>query len=114
MTTTPTSRPAWKGQPEPVGLEETLLRLLPDEVIYNTAQLFPGQSNLEFTAAWFANFNLKAPTQATLDAEAKRRTAANRDPAADPSPSPDTLLKPKPRPGDQGRAMAAKRFGVKK
>ncbi len=110
MTTTNT--PAWKGQPEPVGLEEHLIRLLPDELVYDTRQLIPAMTNLELAAVSFQNFGLKAPTQATLDAEAARRTAANRDPQADPSPGAFEVVKPKP--GDQGRAMAAQRFGAKK
>jgi hypothetical protein len=102
MTTTPTS------PTEPVGLREQLLRLLPDEIVFGTRVLSPGQTNLELVAASFANFALKAPTQADLDAEARRRTAANKDPQADPSPGNFTVAKP----GDKGRAMAAKRFGT--
>jgi len=111
VTTNPTTRPPWKGQPEAVSLEEQLLRLLPDELVFNTRQLIPDQTNLELAATSFANFGLKAPTQATLDAEAARRTAANRDPQAEPSPGDSVVVKPKP--GDQGRAMAAKRFGTR-
>lgn len=107
MTTTPTS------PTEPVGLREQLLRLLPDELVYDTRQLIPDQTNLELAATSFANFGLKAPTQAELDAEAARRTNANKDPQADPAPGNFTVVKAKAKPGDQGRAMAARRFGTK-
>ena len=69
----------------------------------------PGQRDLDLPAQTFETLGLKPPTQAELDAEAARRTAANRDPQADPAPGSNVVLKP--RPGDQGRAMAAKRFG---
>jgi len=107
MTTTPTS------PTEPVGLREQLLRLFPDELIYNSRQLVPAMTNLELAATSFANFGLKAPTQAELDAEAARRTNANKDPQADPAPGNFTVVKAKAKPGDKGRAMAIKRFGTK-
>jgi len=105
------ARPATQQQPQPQGLFERLLRELPDEIIFDTRQLTPGQSNLELAAASFANFGLKAPTQADLDAEARRRTARNRDPQADPSPGDSVAVKPKF--GAKGAAQAAKRFGGK-
>lgn len=111
MTSTPASRPAWKGQPQPKDLAGQLLQQLPDEIVFNTRQVMPGQTNLELAASAFETLGLKPPTQADLDAEAARRNAANRDPQADPSPGDGVVLKP--RPGDQGRAMAARRFGAK-
>lgn len=99
MTTTPAPSP--QAQPEPATRKERLLRLLPDEIVANTRQLVPGQSNLTLAQDSLRAFG-ETLTQADLDAEARRRTQANRDPQAEPAPGAF---------GAAGRAEAARRFG---
>lgn len=111
MTTTDSIRPSWMGAAPPADDFETWMRTV-DSALLPGGAYFGGYGWDGLISALTRESRvrgLRPVTKADIEAETARRAEVNRDPAATPSDGAFQMLTP----GDQGRAMAARRFGTK-